>query len=92
MIENTAIKTAYPPPLQNNNIDSIYQKSPRHFQDCSHIKLTYVTHFYCDQDNIDSVISLLRDYETYDPIFLDIVRLVLGVVVSPIAYKIQKFI
>lgn len=91
MIENTAIKTACPPPLQNNNIDSIYQKSPRHFQDCSHIKLTYVTHFYCDQDNIDSVISLLREYETYDPNLLDIVMFVIVDDGSPIVYEIPKF-
>ncbi|WP_148417379.1 glycosyltransferase family A protein [Helicobacter pullorum] len=90
MIENR-YQNCLPFPLQNNNIDSIYQKSPRHFQDCSHIKLTYVTHFYCDQDNIDSVISLLREYESYDPNLLDIVMFVIVDDGSPIAYEIPKF-
>lgn len=46
---------------------------PQHIisRDYSHIKLSYVTHFYCDQNDINSVLNLLKTYEKYDHDLLD---------------------
>ncbi|WP_169778159.1 glycosyltransferase [Campylobacter curvus] len=63
----------------------------RHPKDASHIKLSYVTHFYCNQKDINSVISLLREYETYDPRLLDIMEFIIVDDGSPIEYEIPKF-
>lgn len=60
-------------------------------KDKSHINLTYITHFYNNQENIDSVISLLKEYETYDPWILDQVQFIIVDDGSPIKYDIPKF-
>jgi len=60
-------------------------------KDKSHINLTYITHFYNNQENIDSVINLLKHYETYDPWILDQVQFVIVDDGSPIKYEIPKF-
>ncbi|MDQ8039910.1 MAG: glycosyltransferase family A protein [Rickettsiella sp.] len=59
--------------------------------DKSHIRLSYITHFYCNQQNIDSVICLLRLYEQYDPVLLDVIEFVVVDDGSPITYSLQKF-
>lgn len=59
--------------------------------DASFISLSYVTHFYCNQENIDSVCNLLRIYETYSPELLDKVEFVIVDDGSPIAYEVPKF-
>lgn len=59
--------------------------------DKSHIRLTYITHFYCNQQNIDSVISLLREYEQYNPALLDILEFIIVDDGSPIHYLLPKF-
>ncbi len=60
-------------------------------QDKSHINLTYITHFYNNQKNIDSVITLLRKYEKLDPYLLDQIQFVIVDDASPIDYKIPDF-
>ena len=66
---------------------------PPHFitRDYSHIKLSYVTHFYCDQNDINSVINLLNAYVKYDPELLDIMEFVIIDDGSPLKYKIPDF-
>lgn len=54
--------------------------------DKSHICLSYITHFYCNQKNIDSVTSLLREYEQYDPALLDVIEFIIVDDGSPINY------
>ena len=59
--------------------------------DYSHIKLSYITHFYCDQSDIKSVIDLLRFYEKYDTDLLNVIEFVIVDDGSPIEYEIPKF-
>jgi len=59
--------------------------------DKSYINLTYITHFYINQDNIDSVVNLLRYYEKFDPWILDQVQFVIVDDGSPINYEIPEF-
>lgn len=56
--------------------------------DKSHIKLSYITHFYCNQDTIDSVVSLLREYEKYPADILDAVEFVIVDDCSPLEYEV----
>lgn len=60
----------------------------RHPADKSHIDLTYVTHFYCNQQSIDSVTTLLREYERYSPELLDRIEFVIVDDCSPLEYEI----
>ncbi len=60
-------------------------------RDKSHINLTYITHFYNNQENIESVISLLRHYETMDPWLLDQIQFVIVDDGSPVTYDIPAF-
>ncbi|MDA3967804.1 hypothetical protein [Helicobacter sp. WB40] len=64
---------------------------PHKFVGYSHIRLTYITHFYCNIDNIDSVISLLRDYEKYNKDILDVVLFIVIDDGSPVSYEIPQF-
>lgn len=59
--------------------------------DKSHIKLSYVTHFYCNQSDIESVTSLLREYEQYSPELLDVIQFVIVDDGSPVSYDIPEF-
>ncbi len=54
----------------------------------SHIKLTYVTHFYCNQKNTDSVVQLLAKYASYQKELLDRIHFVIVDDGSPIDYEI----
>ena len=67
--------------------------TPPHFitRDYSHIKLSYVTHFYCDQNDINSVLNLLNAYAKYDPELLDIMEFVIIDDGSPLKYEIPDF-
>ncbi|ERK13829.1 hypothetical protein L579_0158 [Pantoea sp. AS-PWVM4] len=62
----------------------------RHAGDKSHIDLSYITHFYCNQESIDSVLSLLKEYETYPDGLLDRVEFIIVDDGSPIAYDIPE--
>ncbi|WP_145393176.1 glycosyltransferase [Pantoea sp. SJZ147] len=59
--------------------------------DKQHIKLTYITHFYCNQDNIDSVISLLRKYEKMPEEVLQVTEFVIVDDCSPLKYEVPEF-
>ncbi|PIJ48574.1 glycosyltransferase group 2 [Erwinia sp. OLTSP20] len=56
--------------------------------DWQHIRLTYVTHFYCNQGNIDSVLSLLRSYEHYPKDILDSTHFVIVDDCSSVEYEV----
>ncbi len=56
-----------------------------------HILLSYVTHFYCNQQNADAVFELLRKYQSYGPALLDRVHFVIVDDGSPISYEIPEF-
>ena len=58
--------------------------------DRSHIRLSYVTHFYLNQQSADSVMDLLRRYERYDADLLDRICFVLVDDGSPLAYEIPR--
>lgn len=75
------IKICCPPP----------QLFSRNSIDYSHIRLTYITHFYCNDKNINCVIDMLRFYETFCPKTLDVVMFVIVDDGSPISYEIPKF-
>lgn len=60
----------------------------RHPYDKSHIDLTYVTHFYCNQKKIDAVTELLKQYEQYPSELLDRIEFVIIDDCSPIEYEI----
>lgn len=68
-------------------IDNQHQPHP---YDKSHIRLSYITHFYCNQTNIDSVTELLRHYEQYDPALLDVIEFVIVDDGSPVEYEIPQ--
>ncbi|SFM96378.1 Glycosyl transferase family 2 [Izhakiella capsodis] len=59
--------------------------------DWQHIKLTYITHFYCNQGNIDSVLSLLRLYESYPEDILNSTHFVIVDDCSNIHYEVPEF-
>ena len=62
----------------------------RHLLDKSHIRLSYITHFYCNQSSIESVLSLLREYERYPADILDAVEFVIVDDGSPLEYVIPS--
>jgi hypothetical protein len=59
-------------------------------RDYSHIRLSYITHFYCNQQNISSVYNLLEKYAGYPADILDRVHFVIVDDGSPITYDIPK--
>ncbi len=63
----------------------------RKVADKQHIKLTYITHFYCNQQDISEVVSLLREYETMPASVLDYVQFVIVDDCSPLEYEIPEF-
>lgn len=62
-----------------------------HVTDKQHIKLSYITHFYCNQNNIDSVINLLRKYEKMRPDLLKVIEFIIVDDCSPVEYEIPDF-
>lgn len=63
----------------------------RKVADKQHIKLSYVTHFYCNQQDISEVINLLRGYEKMPAAVLDHVQFVIVDDCSPVEYEIPEF-
>ncbi|UOU79048.1 glycosyltransferase family A protein [Edwardsiella anguillarum] len=55
------------------------------------IKLSYVTHFYCNQKSIESVFSLLRKYENLPLSIRSAVEFIIVDDGSPITYDIGSF-
>lgn len=68
-----------------------YSTAARHPLDKQHIKLTYVTHFYCNQSNMDSVFSLLRLYEKLPEDIRTAVEFVVVDDGSPIEYEVGEY-
>lgn len=68
-----------------------YSATARHPLDKQHIKLTYVTHFYCNQNNMESVFSLLRAYEKLPEDIRTAVEFVIVDDGSPISYDTGSF-
>ncbi len=68
-----------------------YVIAARHPLDKQHIKLTYITHFYCNQNNMDSVFSLLRQYEQLPEDIRTVVEFVIVDDGSPIEYDVGVF-
>ncbi|MEZ3501371.1 glycosyltransferase family A protein [Pantoea sp. KPR_PJ] len=62
----------------------------RHAKDKSHIDLTLITHFYCNQMTIESVTSLLRQYETYPDKILDRTEFIIVDDCSPLKYDLPE--
>lgn len=60
-------------------------------RDKSYINLTYITHFYIDQKNINSVTKLLKEYEQMEPYLLDQIQFIIIDDGSPVEYKIPTF-
>jgi hypothetical protein len=58
--------------------------------DKSHIRLKYVTHFYLNQSDASSIVSLLQRYERYSPDLLDRIQFVIVDDGSPLPYRIPK--
>ncbi len=56
--------------------------------DKSHIRLSYITHFYCNQNDASPVVDLLKRYEKYDPDLLDRIQFVIVDDGSPLDYEI----
>jgi hypothetical protein len=59
--------------------------------DKQHIKLTYITTCYFDKNSNDSIISLLKNYETYSPDLLDRIQFVIVDDGSPLQFEIPDF-
>lgn len=58
----------------------------------SHIKLTYITHFYCDEpEKIESINELLENYASYPSEILDQTHFVIVDDGSPISYEPRHF-
>jgi len=56
--------------------------------DRSHIRLSYITHFYLNQQDISAITSLLRRYEGYSPQLLDLIQFIIVDDGSPLSYDI----
>jgi hypothetical protein len=53
-----------------------------------HLRLTVATHFYCNQDNIETIAGLLRHYAGYPREILDRVQFVVVDDGSPVRYEV----
>ncbi|WP_434778804.1 glycosyltransferase family A protein [Neisseria sp. Ec49-e6-T10] len=62
-----------------------------HKKDYSDIRLSYITHFYCNQNDISSVINLLKRYECYPTEIISRVQFIIVDDGSPIEYEIPEF-
>jgi hypothetical protein len=53
-----------------------------------HLRLAYVTHFYCNRQNADEVTDMFRRYAAYDSALLDRVHFVVVDDGSPVKYEV----
>lgn len=63
----------------------------REIFDKSHIRLTYVTHFYLNQKEACSVTDLLGKYERYSSDLLDLIQFVIVDDGSPLRFEIPEY-
>jgi glycosyltransferase involved in cell wall biosynthesis len=59
--------------------------------DKSHIKLSYITHFYLDQSDVSAIMDLLKTYETYASDLLDQIQFLIVDDGTPLNYTIPEF-
>lgn len=71
-----------------NKVSAVNGKHPL---DMSHIKLTYIAPFYCNQSSIEPVVSLLKKYETYPADLTQQIEFVIVDDGSPIDYEIPQY-
>ena len=67
-------------------MNSYFPKQARQLVDKSHIRLSYVTHYYLDQERPDTVLDLLARYQSYAPELLDVVQFVVVDDCSPLRF------
>ena len=72
-------------PIRAPVVEDLYKR------DKQHIRLTYITHFYFNQDNASAIIGLLRKYERYRPQLLSIIQFVVVDDGSPLEFDIPEF-
>ena len=95
LLDNPYILTAAPLLCEENNLRlkealeamsrptrSRYNLKP--VSDWSHIRLTYITHFYLNQNRAESVTALLEHYASYPPELLDRIHFVIVDDASPL--------
>ena len=73
--------------MPENSIDRMIA-GERHPQDKSHIGLSYVTHFYLNQQDASAIMKLLETYAGYEAEVLDRIQFVVVDDGSPLAYDI----
>ncbi len=69
-------------------MSNVLIKQPRQVVDNSHIKLSYVTHYYLDQKRPDTVLDLLARYQRYAPELLDRIQFVVVDDCSPLRFDV----
>lgn len=62
-----------------------------HTQDSQHIQLSYIIHYYFNQETPDSLIALLRKYESYGAELLDYTHFIIVDDCSPLIFDIPNF-
>jgi len=65
--------------------------SDRHVDDKQHILLTYVIHYYLDQDSPSVILDLLSKYSQYSGELLDVVQFVIVDDGSPLEFEIPEY-
>lgn len=64
----------------------------KEIQSSSHIRLSYVTHFYCDEDaKFKSIQTMLANYAAYPKEVLDLVHFIIVDDGSPISYEAEGY-
>jgi hypothetical protein len=71
-----------------STLDALLPSSTRRSH--SHIRLSYVTHFYFNQENANGVVDLLRRYAAYSPELLDQIHFVVVDDGSPVHCEIPE--
>jgi hypothetical protein len=62
-----------------------------HKNDRQYIKLTYIIHFYFDQKSPNTLLDLLKKYETYNKNILDYLQFIIIDDCSPLQFNIPDF-
>lgn len=68
-----------------------YSIAQRHHLDKQHIKLSYITHFYCNQNDPQSVFTLLKEYEKLPSDIREVVEFVIVDDGSPVEYETGEY-
>ena len=78
--------------MNTNNMLNVCRRlsDNKHAADKSHIDLTCITHFYCNQKSIDSITTLLKQYESYPADILDRTEFIIVDDCSPLKYDVPE--